>query len=237
MSSFFHTYIIPYCIHANKKVEVLLARKKTFNRKDGFIHNNPGQLVFVGGYANPNTALLDTMRNFEKETGFKIKDLNNVHRIVKTPKYTIFAYRLDSPRPFDRNTGYHRKQIQYLRWVDIDTARLLLSNGFELNPPCNGDVRNTAKDYLNSMYQFPKIPEYEFYGFQAHLAQYDIYITNQEKFHILECFMEKDEVIDFIPHSMFDKVLQYIELYMFKRSKIDWFACGIQTLCNNLRSI
>lgn len=230
----FHSYLIPFFNHSDT-IEVLLAKRKVFNSKDGFIHNNPGQIVLCGGYITAfyRKDLLkeETIRKFAYDTGFQISSMAPLTELVFTDEYVIYAYEVESLKEYQRisqirNNYYGKKQIDYLQWYDIHEAHLLFENSLQTNPPCNGRVRECAIKYLNSLHKFREIPYYEFRGLKKHFKRYGVYFSRREVNEILNCLAN---YIQIRPYT-FDKVLQYLELYMFKRSKVDWFAKGLMSL-------
>ena len=241
---YFHVYLLPFYMgDSNTKdyviPEVLLAKKKIFNLKDGFIHNNPGQYVMCGGYSSRTNTQNNCIQSFECETGHSIPLDTNFIKLVEKDMYVIYAYQVRSKEEYDSLSGIpqthnaREKQIDYLRWFKIDHAKHLFKYGFKSNPPCDGKVKESAQEYLSHLHEYPCIPKYEFRAFQTHLRHHhNLRITKRTKKSILwnlkqytrkgDCTYQKE--------SMFGRVLEYIQLYMFKRSKTDWFERGIKEL-------
>ena len=68
---------------------VLLAKKKSFNIRDGFIHHNPGQMVICGGKKlvtnkrNDNNIIDNCIEIFYKQTGHFIRNKSNITYILE----------------------------------------------------------------------------------------------------------------------------------------------------------
>ena len=75
----YHCYVIPFTF-VNGKLEILIAKKLCFNKKDGWIHNNAGQYVFLGGHCR-NTSEKDvydsSMKEFQEESGNQMQHKRN----------------------------------------------------------------------------------------------------------------------------------------------------------------
>lgn len=126
-----HTYIIPY-YKINNKIFILVGTKKIFGNIDGFIHNNAGQRVLIGGHLDKNQMKKkNIIKEFNEETGYKI-DIEKLNIIIKTKYYTTFSYKC-SKKEFEKfktlnlnnekNKG-HKKYIELtnLKWIDINNV-------------------------------------------------------------------------------------------------------------------
>ena len=86
-----HYYLLPYYKHNNQSLlssySVLLAKKKCFNHLDGFIYQNPGQMVICGGRKLVNindkrNIINNCIEQFYKQTGHFIRNKSNITYIL-----------------------------------------------------------------------------------------------------------------------------------------------------------
>lgn len=228
-----HAYVLPYHIRNGTKYG-LLGKKTCFNCNDGFIHNNPGQWVIVGGYSQEHS-LHSALTHFEEESGHRLESKNVTHLITDADYVIAFCLITDDVQIVDlteiedKNPNYNnkKKQITDLKWFEMSEIRTLFKEPCKFNPVCGGYTSYEAFKYLQVMRRIKKIPKYEFQHFQKFVA------TNNKK----QWFSRKRsppilDLTDIIQNrnTKNDKiVIKYIEEYFYSRSFTDWFFSGISS--------
>jgi len=136
-----HVYCLPYWVDENGSYEVLLGKKKVFSSVDGFILNNPGQYVIVGGKHEKehqtfkNTAVLE----FAEETGIVINKDDLDKRVLRTKNFYVYFYQVKNKDKFSHinknSEEFDRRyqELQTLEWFYIEDAMTLMRNEFNEN--------------------------------------------------------------------------------------------------------
>jgi hypothetical protein len=143
----YHCYIVPFYMKKNM-IKVLIGKKLTYNKKDGYIHNNPGQFVYIGGGCkkkDKDRLILTSLREFKEETGHSTNQYHNFNLKV-FEDYSVLFYKVDK-RHYNLYKKINKieydqkyKEIQYIQWVDIEKV----SNIF--NPKLNNNIPFTSID-------------------------------------------------------------------------------------------
>ncbi len=201
----YHSYVLPYC-KSPGYTKVLLGRKKCFNEKDGFIHNNPGQFVICGGFTfgnNEEQMFQHTIGAFKKETGHLIDECRITH-IFQENKYYILFYKIENIKEYFKLTYVSNKsqytQITGLKWFDINKAINIFSD-INNNKPCYGRIDEYINKYIKCVFKFKKLPVFEFRNFfRLHKT------TKKNEQH---------------------RARLHINKYIMGRSHIDWYFKGI----------
>jgi hypothetical protein len=224
----YHCYFLP--VYKTKtRTYVLLGIKKCFSSKDGFIHNNPGQYVVIGGHCNKsqdkNKLMRNSIREFSEETGHQVLQ-KNVRTYIRKD-YTISYYLVDDRSDYEklskinkRSKYYdsHASELNSVDWFLFKDAKKIMDQSMINNLPCGG-ASNMAETYLkfalngnskwgkreiNKMLQMikRKIPE---------LSRNDLDIIERD-------LIRKNKRSSYF--MIFNTVFNE---YIMKRSYIDWF--------------
>ena len=227
----YHCYVCPY-YQSNHKTHVLIARKK-FYGPDGFIHNNPGQWVLVGGGARPpkNDYVVkqECLREYREETGFDLNLRNKSWHLKKFKKYAILFCHIRSPK--ERNAllrlrpAAKYKELNQIRWIELEDAIDVFS--CRSNNPEFGDkaeqklteyIRYVARNWL----LIPReLKEFKKYLETAHQRPYS--------------FRDYDHLVNGIYRNLkwdkhYSDLVAYLKDYIYERSYIDWFHTGLTDL-------
>ena len=151
----YHCYLIPYTIR-NKKIYVLIGRKLCYSSKDGFIHNNPGQLVFIGGHCKKSVSddklIKSSIREFVEETGNYINK-NNI-ALKRYNEFSVSFYRISGEREYNFfkniSSGAHEKykELNELHWVSLNKAIEIMDQKTKKNLPCGGKLEQSVHKYI-----------------------------------------------------------------------------------------
>jgi 8-oxo-dGTP pyrophosphatase MutT (NUDIX family) len=152
-----HCYIIPYS-ETNNNIYVLIGRKKTYNRKDGYIQNNPGQFVFIGGGCRsnlPDDRIINAaFRELREETGNVLRKTEDM-KLVKKRKYSFVMYKIKNTEEYkhlssiNENADQKYVELREVRWVPLTKAIELMSNKTHKNDICDGKIDMCVKNYTN----------------------------------------------------------------------------------------
>ena len=150
-----HCYLIPYTIR-NNRIYVLIGRKLCYSSKDGFIHNNPGQLVFIGGHCkkskNDDKLIKSSIIEFVEETGNYINK-NNI-ALKRYNDFSVSFYRISSEREYNffKNISSRAhekyKELKDLHWVNIDKSIEIMEPKNKKNLPCSNKLNSTIHQYI-----------------------------------------------------------------------------------------
>jgi len=225
-----HCYLIPYT-RINGKLEVLIGKKLFYSSRDGFIHNNPGQYVFVGGHCKKNESddkLIDSsIREFVEETGNYVDKKNTF--LEKYSKFLVTFYHVMEHREYKQFKVLTKKAIQgkhkelsSVKWVPIKDAIYLMN--FKNNLPFDGKLNLIIPKYINE-WKDKRSFKNEKWLLTAELQDFDSRI-------------DKEEIRKNLKKSKnYKKLVEHIKEYVTNRSYIDWFATSIKFLKNNIEKI
>lgn len=216
----YHCYIVPYFLTKNK-IKVLIGKKLTYSKKDGYIHNNPGQFVYIGGGCrkkDKQKLLLTTLREFKEETGHSPKQYHNFNLRLFND-YSVLFYKVDKKhyelfKKIDK-IRYDKKykEIKYIKWVDIEKV-------FDIfNPKLNNNIPfNSIDKYIQTCIN-KKIKINSF------IKKYKI--TDYKYFDILNQMKNKDNIYYKIFHD-------YIKNIIIKKSQYNWYYNITKYLMKNI---
>jgi len=151
----YHCYLIPYSI-SNGTIYVLIGKKLCYSSKDGFIHNNPGQWVFIGGGCkksqNDEKIIKSSIREFVEETGNYVNRSNML--LKRYEEFAVSFYRVTSNREYqifsklNPNKEEKYKEIRQLKWVPINDAIKLMDPKSRMNGPCDNKLELSIHKYI-----------------------------------------------------------------------------------------
>ncbi len=231
-------YVLPFFIAPNNTVQVLIALKKVYSNKDGYIQNNPGQYVVVGGGGKGQTLdakVADAFREFHEETGSKL-DIKSVAGTKDFPgKMTAVLYRVQTEGEYNRllrlNPNEKYKELELLQWVDLDRARWLFGN-IKNNGPANGKKDEMIREYIPKLYVWEKNPWNIQYRAEFKTLKYSL-DNLPYKVSAGQVFQDLGRHGD---NSQFYSVItRFLGKYIDKRSKIDWFEDATDALVEYLQ--
>lgn len=217
-----HCYFLPYYIHQNNTIKILVGEKRCFNHKDGFIHNNPGQTVICGGYSkNPKNIIDEGIKEFYNETGHVIFNKNKITHILESEYFNVVYYKVCQIEEYISLQRLHNpshKQISCLKWIPLKYGQYIFAS-VENNKPCFGEQKKCIFNYINVVFKNGKLPSYEFKDFTNYLNKTKVKRT---KNYIVQDLFKNKKKSRFL-HLIFD----YLESYINDRSYIDWFENAV----------
>lgn len=147
-----HTYIIPYYIK-NNEILILLARKKFYSSKDGFIHSNPNQYVLIGGHLEKeykSNVIFNIQKEFEEETGHRINTSNIKLLDTKNNNFFVGTYQCND-NEYNKfknlkllNTKF--KELDDVIWVNVKDSIDIMNKYNKLN------INYMTQEYLDVFY-------------------------------------------------------------------------------------
>lgn len=235
-----HTYIIPY-YESNNKIYILLAKKKFFSNKDGFIHSNANQLVLIGGHLdkkNKNDIVANIEKEFLEETGYKVNK-NKIQLLEQCKKtdpvcYFVGIYKCNNIEYNNfsdfNNLTKDQKYVELndLIWVELNGAKNLMhTHNSSLN------VKYMTYQYVNQFIENAKSQKWYSLNELKHI--YNKYKRND---------MSKKEVARKIlfpkilkgDKNLIYKIQNEVERYIRKNSYYDWFLESIELFEKHINS-
>ena len=222
------------------KFSVLLAKKRCFNQKDGFIHTNPGQMVICGGKVKNdasrerNHVINNAIVQFYKQTGHILRNKSNITHFFRNKNKYFVYYNVTDINEYDNLTrldtnGAHSqqryKQIKSLQWVTIRTASQLFSS-IKHNQPCGGDIEEYIGRYINFVIDYGTTPHTEFEKFETFLTVTGSNTNiRKKKTQILQDILKNRSQSPFFP-----LIRGYVRWYILNRCDVDWFENAITVL-------
>ena len=217
-----HTYCLPYYIDKKNEIFVLMGLKKKYNSKQGYIHSNPGQLVFIGGHLKKNTSFPKNIQiEFEEETGHILDpkriflDRNNYKKYYITSYYKCNSIEFDK---FDKliNINEKFKEMDSLCWISMNNVINIM---IKYNKNVIDNIPKFSLEYTN---EFKKRQWY------LSLEINELIWNIRNKYNLGKKIKNKIIVQDYIHSKLknkffFKKVQKIIEKYIRKNSKYDWF--------------
>lgn len=236
----YHCYIVPFT-YVNGGLEILIAKKLCYNKKDGWIHNNPGQYVFFGGHCR-NTSEQDvyesSMKEFEEESGNQMKNKRNTI-LKRWDDFSSLFYEVESKEEYRRFSKLQSKspwkEIDHVKWVGVKDAFRIM-NPMETrynNKICYGNVRNFVEEY---MYQFKEsnMKLKEFYI--EHLKRYVHKNTGKKINNKDYDDMIKDIIQKHKRSKHYKIVADFFFMFIRKKIKTDWFFDALVYLDRDILS-
>ena len=150
-----HCYLIPYSI-INGKIFVLIGKKLCYSSKDGFLHNNPGQWVFIGGGCKKSQddekIIKSAIREFVEETGNYVNRNNMI--LKKYNEFAVSFYRVSTDKEYKKfaklnpNKDEKYKEIKQLKWIPINDAIKLMDPKSKMNGACDNKLEASVHQYI-----------------------------------------------------------------------------------------
>jgi len=241
-----HIYLLPFRV-VNNDIKVLLGKKLCYSTKDGWVHNNPGQYVIIGGGCGVDkrtrrniqvsdqlsTLIESSTREFVEETGNKVhEDRIFVQRFKQHGNYAISFYRVDSDQEYNKFTKVsketgHFAELDHTKWFSINNALKLFEENNKINQPCNNkDLNTVAGEYIRDLYnkQWPVNVSNEFASnFNKFLrkARMNPYSINDIEYVI------NDILRNYNNSSYYNLYFDFIKYYINKKASIDWYYHGL----------
>jgi len=250
-----HIYLLPFRM-VDYDIKVLLGKKLCYSKKDGWIHNNPGQYVIIGGGCGVdkrtrrsikvsdqlNILVESSTREFIEETGNEVNDDKiYVQRFKDLGNFAISFYRVDTDTEYKKFTKITKfdthVELSHTKWVSIDDALSLFEKNNKKNQHCsNQDLDEISSSYISDLYKnqwatnvnndFAK----QFNNFLRKLKMNSYNISDIE--YII------NDIKKYYTNSKYYKLyFDFLKYYIKKRSPIDWYYEGLLFLKNQYYTI
>lgn len=236
----YHCYIVPFTF-VNRRLEILIAKKTCFNKRDGWIQNNPGQYVFFGGHCR-NTSARDvyesSFKEFEEESGNQLQDRRSTI-LKRWDDYSTLFYEVESKEEY-RKFGKLRSKSQYkemasVKWISSSEAFKIMDPGKVRynNPVCYGNVRKFVSEYMYSMKKNnPKMREHYIIKIKRHIYQNTGERINEERYNeIMKDIRQKQK-----RSKYYEIVADFFFMFIRKKIKTDWFYDALVYLDRDILS-
>jgi len=236
----YHCYLVPY-IKKNGKIFVLIGKKLCYSSKDGFVHNNAGQWVFIGGGCNrskiDNKLIKSAIREFVEETGNYV-NINNTY-LKKYNDFTVTFYRVSTTKEYNiykklnPNKKDKWKEIRNLKWVEIDYAIKLMDPKIKNNEPCDNKFEQSVHKYIRDWSSNGWVLKSELKNFKRFLEG-----RMRTRLSIKDYEYIREEIRRNLKRSenyglMFDHMVKVFK----KRAYTDWFYTQAKYLKKNIEKI
>lgn len=227
-----HCYLLPFTVQDNL-VSVFLIEKKTFSSKDGFVHNNPGQLTIVGGQNKNNEDYSDAaIREFKEEIGISL-DKNNVFDTLDKNKYNATFYKVDDPNDFinlikssSLDSEEFIEVVSY-QWFSLSDAFDIMDSSTYSNNLPNIDSIVIDK-YMNNLRD--NKDSWKFLNEGNEFKKYLTSIFYND--YLFDTIM--NDIREFGENSTYYYIFSsFLIFYFYKRSSIDWFENILEYIDNN----
>jgi len=256
MSEDCHIYLLPFRV-VNNNIKVLLGKKLCYSEKDGWVHNNPGQYVIIGGGCGVdkrtrkaiqvsdqlNLLIESSTREFIEETGNRVyEDRIFVQRFKQHGNYAISFYRVDTDQEYNKFTKVsketgHFAELDHAKWFSIEEAMTLFENNNQINQPCNNkDLNVIAQSYIRDLYnkQWRVNVNNEFAkNFNSFLRKIKM---NSYSIEDIE-YIINDILKNYNNSKYYKLYFDFIKYYIKKRSPTDWYYHGLVFLQNRYNSV
>jgi hypothetical protein len=236
----YHCYLLPY-IKYNEKILVLIGKKLCYSSKDGFIHNNPGQWVFIGGGCNKSQKdeklVKSAIREFVEETGNYVNKSNTY--LKKYNDFSVTYYQVITNKEYhiyerlNPNKKDKWKEIKELKWVSIEEAIKLMDNKTNLNRPCNNKLPQYIANYIQDWSKKNWTAKNEFKGFKRFLEG-----RMKTQLSVVQYNKIVEEIrANTVKSKNYKKLYDYMIKYFNKKSYTDWYYKMIINLNKNIDKI
>lgn len=241
----YHCYLLPYIIKQGK-IFVLIGKKLCYSSKDGFIHNNAGQWVFIGGGCNKtlrNDKLIKSaIREFVEETGHYV-NFDNTY-LKRYNDFSVTFYKVQTDKEYIKysklnpNRKDKWKELEKVKWVTLNKAIKLMKPKNELNQPCSNKLDNTVKKYIKDwiLKENKKdkkwILKNELKFFKTSLEKNKKILSNKEYSDILDDIKKNKK-----NSKYYDSLFKHIKKTFLKKSYTDWFYKMAKFLKKNIEKI
>ena len=247
-----HTYIIPYYKN-NNEIYVLIAEKKKYSRKDGFLHNNAGQYILIGGHLEKNMNVVENMiKEFHEETGHnlnynkvKLLDIDNKYFFVGTYNCNFNEYNTFK----DLNEKQYKfRELNNIFWVNLNKVKNILINH---NKNINSKI--LSHEYYDSLrknllYMSDKNKyKYIYENDKIDLNKIKKWYPTKELNSLIKKnkknYKSNKEVLDklFYPKiinndkKIKNEIIYIINYYITKNGQYDWFVEGLDNFINIIK--
>lgn len=224
-------YLLPYSTNDKGDIFVFLITKKTFSSKDGWIHNNPGQITIVGGKNNQNERYSDAaIREFREEIGLRLNQRNITGNFDKL-KYNCTFYKVNNMEDFlddVRNATPEDEHIEVVdyNWYNLDDALQIMDTSHYLNNMPNINYENVNKYITN-------LKENENWNFENEGKEFKKYLKtiffNDKLYNTIMYDIRKNG----IESSYYDLFYSFLVHLFFKKGLIDYFENILQHISLN----
>jgi len=236
----YHCYLVPYIIH-EKKIYVLIGKKLCYSSKDGFIHNNPGQFVFIGGGCNKSKLdeklVKSAIREFVEETGNYVNKDNTFLKRYEDFSVTYYKVTSDKEYRIYQNINPNKKdkwvEISDLKWVEIEKAISLMNPKIKNNEPCNNKLNKSVHQYIKDWSDKEWILKTEMKNFKRYIeGKMRRNVSPNEYNYIVEDVRNKVKKSEY-----YDLMYGHIKKVFEKKSYTDWYHKMILNLKRNIEKI
>ena len=236
----YHCYLIPYIIR-NRRLYVLIGRKLCYSSKDGFIHNNPGQFVFIGGHCKKSPIddklISSSIREFVEETGNYINK-NNI-ALKRYSEFSVSFYRVSSEREYNffKNIGSRAhekyKELVELQWISIERAIDIMEPKNKKNLPCSGKLNSSVHQYIKDWSKNHWKSKVELKNFKRYAEKkFKTQLSSGQLNNLTE------EIRKNLNKSQnYNLLVNYLIKEFNKRSYTDWYAKSAVHLLKNIDRI
>ena len=235
-----HTYIIPY-YESNNEIYILLAKKKFYSKKDGFIHSNANQLVLIGGHLDKqykNDIISNIEKEFLEETGYKVNK-NKIKLLESCSSnykkcYFVGIYKC-SNNEYNNFSDFNHltKDQKYVElndliWVNLKNAiKIMKTHNSGLN------LEYMSNQYINDFIENSKKNKWYCLNELKHI--YNNYkIKNISKKEIARKIIFPKVLSG--DKQMIYKIKKEILSYIKKNSYYDWFIDSINIFENHIKN-
>ena len=222
----YHCYLLPYIIY-DKKIYVLIGKKLCYSSKDGFIHNNPGQFVFIGGGCNKSPRddkiIKSAIREFVEETGNYV-NINNTY-LKRYIDFSVTFYKVSTDKEYNiysklnPNKKDKWAEIKSMKWVTLKKAIKLMNPKNDLNQPCNNKLDIYIKRYIKDWRTNNWESKNELKFFKKYLEKNKKILSVKEYNKILNDIRKNGK-----KSIYYEKLFNYLNEKIFqKKSYTDWY--------------
>ena len=235
-----HCYLIPY-IKKNGRIFVLIGKKLCYSSKDGFVHNNAGQWVFIGGGCNKSQKddklIKSAIREFVEETGNYVNKNNTF--LKKYEDFSVTYYRVSTAKEYNiykslnPNKKDKWKEIRHLEWVDIDYAIKLMDPKIKNNEPCNNNLEKSVHQYIKDWSSKKWILKSELKNFKRFLEGRLRTRLSKKDYEYIREEIRRNLKKNKNYKLMFDHMMKVFK----NRSYTDWYHTQAKNLKKNIEKI
>lgn len=217
-----HTYCLPYYIDKKNELFILMGLKKKYSHGQGYIHSNPGQLVFIGGHLKKYTSFPKNVQiEFQEETGHILDPKRIFLDRDNYKKYYITAYykcNLVEFNKFDKliNNNEKFQEMDKLCWISF---KKVINIMIKYNKDVIDNIPKFSLEYTS---------EFKKKQWDLSLEINELIWAIRNEYNLSRRIKNKYIVQNYIHPNLknknfFNKVKKILEKYIYKISKYDWF--------------
>jgi len=217
-----HTYCLPYYIDKKNELFILMGLKKKYNHDQGYIHSNPGQLVFIGGHLKKNTSFPKNVQiEFHEETGHILDPKRIFLDKDNYKKYYITAYYKCNHTEFKKfdkliNNSEKFQEMDKLCWISFNKCINIM---IKYNKNVIENIPKFSLEYTN---------EFKKRKWFLSLEISELIWAIRNEYNLNKRIKNKIIVKNYIHNNLknkkfFYKVKKIIQKYIYKISEYDWF--------------